>query len=164
MVFWFFWTARNHNGMTKFYIDRHGIMPVLGSIATFNKFLPVQLIESTAISLLAQVISIKSIAKFGLPILNISIEYEGGTKNEITITKGSIVSIPLSPGQKAKARIIPLKKIEYDFTDRDAENGIILQGGLCGVIIDARGRPIPLPKNELQRIKLLQQWHNTIKN
>ncbi len=152
------------DGMTKFYIDRHGIIPVLGTIATFNKFLPVQLIESTAISLLAQVISIKSIAKFGIPILKISIEYEDGTKNEITVAKGSIVSIPLSPGQKAKARITPLKKIEYDFADRDADNGIILQGGLCGVIIDARGRPIPLPKNELQRIELLQQWRNNLKN
>ena len=151
-------------GMTKFYIDRHGIIPVLGNIAAFNKFLPVQLIESTAISLLAQVISIKSMAKFGIPILNISLEYEDGTKNEITVTKGSIISIPLSPGQKAKARITPLKKIEFDFADRDAENGIILQGGLCGVIIDARGRPIPLPKNEQQRITLLQQWRNTIKN
>src|SRR5665648_99094 len=78
-------------GMTKFYIDRHGIIPVLGTIATFNKFLPVQLIESTAISLLAQVISIMSIAKFGIPILSISIEYEDGTKNEIIVTKGSIV-------------------------------------------------------------------------
>jgi hypothetical protein len=150
-------------GMTKFYLDRNGIIPVLGSIATFNKFLPVQLIDSTAISLLAQVISIKSNAKFGIPILKILIEYDDGKINEIIVSKGSIVSIPLNPGQKAKAKITPLKRVEIELSDREIENDIILLGGLCGVVVDARGRPILLPKNESQRIDLLQQWRTNMK-
>ena len=150
-------------GITKFYLDRHGILPVLGAIAPTNRFLPVQLIESSAIALISQVISIRSNEKFGNPIMKIIIEINDEPSNEITITKGSLFVIPLNPGQKAKATIKPLGKFNIGTLNRDFEKGLILQGGLCGAIIDARGRPILLPKNNTQRVELLQKWRNSIK-
>ncbi len=150
-------------GMTKFFLDRHGILPVLGAIAPSNRFLPVQLIESSAIALISQVISIKSNEKLGNPLMRFLIEFENGEKKEIIINKGSLFSIPLNPGQKVKGTILPLGKFEIENLNRDFEKGLILQGGLCGVIIDARGRPVLLPKNDSQRLELLQKWQFDIK-
>ena len=33
-----------------------------------------------------------------------------------------------------------------------------VEGGALGIIVDARGRPLRLPKDDVQRRELLQQW------
>jgi len=33
-----------------------------------------------------------------------------------------------------------------------------VQGGVCGVVVDARGRPIVLPEDQGRRIELLKEW------
>jgi hypothetical protein len=149
-------------GITNFYLDIHGILPALGSIAPENRFLPVQIIESSAITLLSKVISVQSNARFGSPILKIRVEQDDSHQETFTVHKGSILQLPVLAGQMARIFIEPLRKVEIDPLGRNFAKGLIVQGGLCGVIIDARGRPLPLPKDEARRRDLLKKWRNSL--
>jgi hypothetical protein len=37
-----------------------------------------------------------------------------------------------------------------------------ITGGPFGVVVDARGRPLTLPKDNSERLRLLQSWHIAI--
>jgi hypothetical protein len=148
--------------MTSIFWDSHGILPALGAIAIENKILPVQIMESTAISLLARVFSIESKARYGTAIAKIKIEFEDGTNSDIVIKKGQLSRLPISSGQYAKIFIQPLRKIIVDPLGRNLSKGFIVQGGVCGVIVDSRDRPISLPKDEARRRDQIKKWRNSI--
>ncbi len=149
-------------GITSIFLNSHGILPTLGAIAIKNKILPVQIMESTAISLLARVFSIESKARYGTPIAKIKIEHEDGTNSELVVKKGQLTRLPVSQGQLVKLFIQPLRKIIVDPLGRNLSKGFIVQGGLCGVIVDTRGRPLSLPKDEARRRDQIKKWRNSL--
>ncbi len=149
-------------GISTFYLDSHGILPVLGSIANTNRVLPVQILESSTISLLAKVITIVSSAKIGTIIALIQIEDSDGIKNELTIEQGMIYRLPVQTGQIVKIKIEQKNRLEIDSTI--FSRSLTIQSGICGIIIDARGRPIVLPKEEVKRKDLVKKWLNNLMN
>lgn len=149
-------------GITNLFFDQHGILPVLGSIAIDNPILPIQLLEGSSISLLAKVFSIQSKAKIGTPILKVRMEYKDGTYQEEEILKGTITKITLSVGQVVKLFFEPLSHIDMGQFGKNSHKGLIVQGGLCGLIFDARGRPLRLPKNNSERFEILTNWRKSL--
>lgn len=150
------------SGISTFYLDSHGILPVLGSIANTNRVLPVQILESSTISLLAKVITIVSSAKIGTIIALIQIEDSDGIKNELTIEQGMIYRLPVQTGQIVKIKIEQKNRVEIDSTI--LSRPLSIQSGICGIIIDARGRPIMMPKEEVKRKDLVKKWLNNLMN
>ncbi len=151
------------HGIASIYLDSHGILPVLGAIANENKILPVQIMESSAISLLARIFTINSNARYGTAIAKIGIEYEDGTSTTLTVSKGGIFRLPITIGQHAKITIQPLRPIDLDPFGRNLSKGMVVQGGLAGVIFDCRGRPITLPKDDARRRDQLKKWQKGLK-
>jgi hypothetical protein len=45
---------------------------------------------------------------------------------------------------------------------KNIDKGLIIQGGISGVIFDARGRPIPLQKNNAERFDQFQKWYKSM--
>lgn len=150
-------------GISSIYLDTHGLLPALGTIAIENKILPVQIMESSAIALLAKVFSINSRARNGVQIAKVEVEFQDGTKSTANIRKGAIIKLPVLPGQVAKIHIQPLRSIKVDPLGRSFKKGLVVQGGLCGIVIDARGRPISLPKDSKRRKSLIKSWQKALK-
>ncbi|MDO9085611.1 MAG: glutamate mutase L [Anaerolineaceae bacterium] len=149
-------------GITNLFLDQHGILPILGSIAVDNPLLPIQILEGQAITLLAKVFSVQSKAKNDTPILKIKIEYKDGTFLEEQIIKGSITKLPVTPGQFVKIFFDPIGNIDLSQFGKNIEKGLVVQGGLCGVIFDTRTRPISLPKKTSERIDLIKKWRKNL--
>jgi len=147
-------------GLTTFYLDTHGILPVLGSIAPVNPYLPVQLLESSTIALLAKVITITSLVKIGTKLAVVKIEFEDGSKSETIIEQGMIYRLPVQPGQFVNISIEPKAKFECDMNI--SSRAVSIQSGICGIIIDARGRPFVLPKEPIKRLELFKKWLNQL--
>lgn len=149
-------------GITNLFLDQHGILPVLGSIANNNTILPIHLLDSNAISLLAKVFSIPSKTQVDTPLLNLWIEFEDGTKLEETIVNGSINNLPATAGQKVKlyAEVIGNSQLKSVF--KPFENGIMVQGGNVGIVFDTRSRPLVIPKSNSERIALLNKWQEIL--
>lgn len=149
-------------GISTFYLDSNGILPVLGSIANTNRVLPVQILESSTISLLAKVITIVSTVKIGTMIASIKIEYGDGIINELSIEQGMIYRLPVPTGQIVKIKIE--QKNRFDIDSTILSKSLSIQSGICGIIVDARGRPVMLPKEEVKRKDLFKKWLYNLMN
>jgi hypothetical protein len=80
---------------------------------------------------------------------------------------GSIEVIPLRPEQRASLRVKPAAgfRIGTDEPGKQVQTkpGEEIKGGLIGLIIDARGRPLTLPSDPQARIAKLLEWGQAIR-
>ena len=151
-------------GVSTVILDRHGITGSLGAVAKFNSLVPVHLMESNAYETLGTVISPVSKAKLAAPILNIRLEFEDNREERYTIKKGQIVRLPLELGQNARISIQCQRGTRLELNDSRRFRSFNISGGLLGIIIDARGRPIEMPEDNQNRIRMIKQWSESLKN
>ena len=145
-------------GITTFILDQNGLTSSLGAIGKINSILPVQVLESKAFMNLGTVISPISRAKYGTHILQVRLEYEDGNESQFKVQQGTIVSLPLQPGQAARIHLNPLRRTEIDALGKRGASSFRIVGGACGAVIDARGRPIALPSDASRRRELMKKW------
>ena len=151
-------------GVTTFILDQNGLTSSLGAIGEINSILPVQVLESKAFINLGTVISPISQAKYGTPILQVRLEYDDGNEAQFKIQQGTIVSLPLQPGQTAHIHLNPLRRTEIGVFGKRSLNSFKIVGGVCGAVIDARGRPITLPADDSRRRELMKKWRMSLGN
>jgi len=144
-------------GISPLILDKHGILPLLGAIANKNPLLAIQLLESTAFTNLATAISITSKARIGSTLLRARLDYPDGNYFEAEVKQGSILSLPLPSGMSGILRLQPTRRVEIEDFALNREP-IKVVGGVCGVVLDARGRPIVLPEDPGKRTDLIKEW------
>ena len=85
------------------------------------------------------------------------LEYASGNFIDAEIKQGSIVSLPLNPGETANLHLRMVKRTFID--DSLIQNEPVkVGGGVCGVVIDARGRPLRVPENTANRAERFKSW------
>ncbi len=145
-------------GVTTLILDQNNLIPSLGAISASNPVLPVQLLETSAFLNLGTVICPISRSRPGTPILRVELEVEEGNKSRVDVQQGSLVSLPLRPGQSARIHLQALRPVEIDPRGKRGLGSFKIVGGALGVVIDARGRPLRLPKEDTKRQELLKKW------
>lgn len=150
-------------GIHQIIVDKNNILSGLGSAAATHPTLVSQiLMDPIAFLYLGFVIAPINTGKINTPILKIRIVYDGDHENIVMIRKGQLRSIPLPIGQSANLYLDPLNRTNIGAgIGKSVAKKVI--GGPFGVIIDARGRPINLPKNKNSRISLLGKWEQTLR-
>lgn len=145
-------------GVTDFLLDQNSLAASLGAIASFNAILPVQVLESGAFLLLGRVICPVTEARYGTPVVRVKIVYEQGKETTLEVAQGTISALPVQPGQTANLYLQGLNRTLLDpYTQKSSLNFKVV-GGACGVVIDARGRPLPLPPDDARRRDLMKKW------
>jgi hypothetical protein len=94
----------------------------------------------------------------GTPVLRIHMQYESGSKEKYEIKKGELSVLPLAFEQVASLHLKPLHGANIGM---GAGRGCRLNrvaGGALGLIIDARGRPLLLPKDPVKKRALYVRW------
>jgi len=144
-------------GITTLILDKHSIISSLGAAAPVQPYLPVQVLESSAFTNLATVVTAVSDSRPGTDILNVRLEYESGKFTEATVAKGSIIALPLKPGETGKMFLEPEHRTRIEPSGL-VEDFYKVNGGICGIVIDARGRPLNMPANDDEREQLYASW------
>jgi hypothetical protein len=144
-------------GVSSFVLDSACLLPALGAAARVTPIMPIQVLESAAFTNLATVVSIKSSARQGTSLMHAKISIPGEESKSLTIKQGSLIKIPLRQGVKAMLQLETGRQAQIEYGGL-AESSYRVSGGLCGLIIDARGRPIQLPANPDKRTLLLHEW------
>lgn len=147
---------------STFMLDPYGLVAALGSAAAINTIMPVQVIESNAFVNLGTVISPISRARTGTPILRVHVELTSGEENSYEIQKGTIQRLPVPLGQTATVKLEPLLNLDLDESRKDRKNSYKITGGILGLVIDARGRPIVLPGDASRRQETLEKWSESL--
>ena len=147
-------------GITTIAIDQNNMLAMLGAAAEVNSMVPVQVLDSGALSYLATVISPVSDADYGTPIVRAKLIRDDGTEMSSEIQMGNLQILPLGNRQTARLQLRPLKHADVGLGPGRAGE-VDVNGSSIGIVIDARGRPLRLPADSTKRRALVLKWINT---
>jgi uncharacterized protein (TIGR01319 family) len=151
--------ALQPTGISTLILDPHNVIPSLGVAAGPLPIATVQVLEAGGFVNLGTAVSPMGRARKGRRVLRLRLEYEDD-KGEMAgeVRMGQLVVLPLAPGENARLTLRPERGIDVGFGSPGKAGMIRVTGGGVGLIIDARGRPIALPKSPEERQEMNQQW------
>jgi hypothetical protein len=150
--------ALQPTGVTTVALDRNNLASMLGAAAGKNQFLAVQSLDATNFHNLGTIISPVGQANPGTPVLHVRVSMPGGHEASLEVKFGSLEVIPLPMGQSATLRLQPLHRFDVGMGGPGVGGSAVVTGGECGVIIDARGRPIRLLQEPAKRQEQIKKW------
>lgn len=148
-------------GLTQLAVDSIFMMPQLGVLAQVNPQAATQVFERDCLIHLGTCIAPVGVGKEGEACL--SIELGIGAKPLITeeIPYGELRLYPLPLAEKAAVKLQPSRRF-----DLGAGRGTAVEtetmGGVVGLVIDTRGRPLEIPNDSAQRMAQLSKWQGTL--
>ena len=150
-------------GVTTLLLDQSNLAAALGAAASTNPTLVVQVIEANMLNLGA-VISPVGEARPGTPILRLQATFADGNETKLEVKYGSLEVLPVPLGQTVNLRLQPLHRFDIGMGGLGRGGRLRVVGGVLGLIIDARGRPISLHPDASRRQELFNKWLWTLGN
>ncbi len=150
-------------GITRIAVDSIFMMPHLGVLSTVNEQAATEVFEKDCLIHLGTCISLVkgSIGKLQEKCISYKIAMPDGKKINEPLPYGDLRVHPLGIDQAAEIEVLPTKNF-----DVGAGKGKPLVkkvwGGVVGIVIDTRGKPITLAKEKASRVEQLQQWAKAI--
>jgi hypothetical protein len=148
-------------GITELAVDSIFMMPQLGVLAQVHPKAAMEVFHKDCLIRLGTCVAPRGEGKEGSPCLEISLEMPDGKTEERTVNFGEMTVIPLGVGEQAKATIKPSRRFDAG-AGKGKEIHTDLSGGVVGIIIDARGRPLVLPTDRAERVRKLTEWNKAL--
>lgn len=147
-------------GVCTLVLDVHGLAPALGNVAALKPLAAVETLDSGGFVNLATVVAPvpTSRTRRGETALGVQVTYDDGSKVNVEVHYGNLEVLPLLPGQQAVLELRPSRNFDVGLGGPGKGGQRSVSGGLVGLIIDARGRPLRLPGTPEQRQGQMQQW------
>lgn len=145
-------------GVTHLAVDSQFMLPQLGLMSqTYGCIAGKLLLESALVMLGTVIAPVGQFSKPGVNLAKIIIHYPQGRNDEIVLRSGDLFVLPYQGTAAIDIEIKPFGGI-------DAGAGVgrpyscSSKGGVVGIILDGRGRPLPVPpSNEARLAEMLQQ-------
>lgn len=137
--------------LLKIYLDKKQILPALATLAVYEEEAP------EAPSIAQKILNQKPFTFLGTTFSvsePISLEIDVGLPEaqELELDLGELAIFPLDEGKIAQVR----------FETKSGKGEFKADGGPAGLVIDARGRPLELPKSVGERQRVLTEWEESI--
>ena len=145
-------------GVTSLLLDGHCILPALGAAAGPMPMVTVQALESGALMSLGTVVVPVGKGRSGRPAVHVTLERENGEVIQGEVKPGQLATIPLSQGEQGRLTIRPERGFDVGFGGRGRAGRVSVVGGAVGIIVDARGRPVPEVRDPGRQRDLNQKW------
>lgn len=146
-------------GVTRLQTDDGALIPALGALARTHPEAVVQVLDSVGVRDLGTVISLTGTPRVGRTAARVSItvhKSDGDETTHHTINGGALwVYRDLPSGVRAT---ITVRARGLTIGGKRAVRLHVI-GGSAGVIIDARGRPLPVPDGIRARAAALVRWY-----
>ena len=148
-------------GVTRMMQDSVFMMPHLGVVSTVYRDAAWNIFDKDCLVRLGTSIAAAGQAKYGEPVMNIKLDMPNGDTIEEKLNLGDLKLIPLTAEQQIKVYIEPAN--QYDVgAGPGKELQTDVHGGVAGLLLDARGRPLYLPDDESRRKELLLKWFKAV--
>ncbi len=146
-------------GVTRLAKDSIFMMPQLGVLSEVHEQAALQVFERDCLIELGTCIAAVGQGKPGKPCFRYTLS-GNGTSESGELAVGDLLRLPLDTAQTARMVIEPARGFDVG-AGRGRRLERELRGGTVGLILDARGRPLPLPAPPHSH-KLLQQWNEAM--
>jgi hypothetical protein len=148
-------------GITKLYQDSVFMMPHLGVLSTAYPNVSWNIFDKDCLVRVGTIIAPVGTAKIGEKVADVKLTLPDGNILHKEMRYGDLEVIPLDERNTAEAEIRPARHFDVGLGEgRPIET--VIEGGVVGVMFDARGRPLQLPDEPETRITLLKKWFNSM--
>jgi hypothetical protein len=143
-------------GITELAVDSIFMMPQLGVMSQLHPEAARQVFDRDCLVLLGTAIATVGPARPGRPAMTVTLIRADGRTETHACLGGELRRVPLGAGETGRARVQPARSLDVGGgRGRTVERTVT--GGVCGLILDARGRPLPFAadpaKNEALRAR-----------
>ncbi len=145
-------------GVTGIALDRLRLVAPLAALAMVSPVAAAQVMERDALLNLGTVVAPIGAAREGDIALTFKIEYEDGRSLQVEVPFGSLEVIPLPAGQTANLELRPSRHFDVGLGTKGQAGTTKVEGGVIGIIIDARGRPLPTADDPQIQRQRMQRW------
>lgn len=155
--------AYQPEGLTTLSVDSIFMMPHLGVLSTVHPQAAAQVFIRDCIVWLGSVVAPvgpQAKMKEGAKLADVVLNRKSGTTNE-TINFGELKLLELPLGEEAEIIVQPIKKYNVG-AGPGQEMRQKIKGGIVGLILDGRGRPIALSADKSGRAKQMGNWLNAM--
>ncbi len=143
-------------GVTRLAVDSIFMMPQLGVLAAVHEEAAMQVFWRDCLIPLGTCIAPRGSAKPGDRCLTVELN---GTAHDIAF--GDVLRLELPEGRTATARIAPARGFDVG-PGRGEKREALVHGGVVGLIIDCRGRPLSLPASAEARTAALTRLYRCL--
>jgi uncharacterized protein (TIGR01319 family) len=148
-------------GFTMLSVDSIFMMPHLGVLSTINEKAATDVFVRDCMVYLGTCVAPIGQLKDGERLADYEITFPDGRVVKEQLKMGELRLFPLGLNQKAGLTMQPAKTVNLGQgtgvpVSRD------VQGGVVGLLLDGRGRPLQLPADEPARVAALTKWFNAV--
>lgn len=151
-------------GITRLAVDSIFMMPQLGVLSEVHPTAATEVFDKDCLIHLGTCVApAGEMKKAGLDVLNYDITFPDGTKHKGVLKHGDMKLIELGVGSddlplKAKAVLEPAQRTLDVGAGPGAKLETEIHGGVVGIVLDGRGRPLVISEDEETRVADLQRW------
>ena len=150
------------SGITKLFQDSVFMMPHLGVLSTVHPTAAWQIFDKDCLIRLGTVIAPNgAITALNEIVMDVELEMPNGETIRESMMGGKLKRIDLPERQIAKATIRPRRTFDIGL-GLGKELHTEVEGGVAGLILDTRGRPIYIPTEYDDRKKMLLDWFRAV--
>lgn len=149
-------------GVSALTIDVGSMASVAGVLATMEPFAAAQVLELDGFMGLGSIVAPVGQGKPGDLAVRVKMTYADGRALRVEVPCGSLEVIPLGLGQRASLELRTGRRFELGWPYRGRSARVEVDGGLLGVLIDARGRPLPSHRDVTTSQAHMQRWLSDI--
>ncbi|MBM3331285.1 methylaspartate mutase [candidate division WOR-3 bacterium] len=144
-------------GVTRLTVDSIFMMPHLGVLTEVHPEAAYEVFEKDCLIHLGTCIAPVGEGKDGAKCVQVRVTKADGGVSEAKVDFGDIAVLPLGVGESASAVINPERGFDVGAGAGKALEAKV-EGGLVGVIVDCRGRPLVLSEDDKTRMEALRKW------
>jgi hypothetical protein len=148
-------------GLTQLAVDSIFMMPHLGVLSQVNDRAATEVFLKDCLVPLGSCLAAEGRAKRGELCLAYTIRSTDGRQAQGALRFGEIVRLDLQSGAEAELQVEPSKSFDLG-AGKGKPVTLKVKGGVVGLILDARGRPLYLAEDESERIVQLRAWADAV--
>ncbi len=142
-------------GVVSLQADGSALIPALGALARVKPEAVVQVLDENGLEDLCTCVSLSGAPRKGRPAADVRVT-TAGESQKFTVQGGELWVYPLSIGVHATVRISAARGLNINGR---RQLKFDLDGGSAGLIIDARGRPLPLETSLKTLSEQIPLWY-----
>lgn len=148
-------------GITHLAVDSIFMMPQLGVLAQVNAEAATHVFERDCLIHLGTCVSPIGVGKEGESCLSIEISVQDNAVITEDVPYGEIRLYPLDIGETASVKLQPSRKFDVG-AGRGSPLEAEAMGGVVGLVVDTRGRPLEIPLDPTERVEQLNKWQTAL--
>ena len=149
-------------GFTVLSVDSIFMMPHLGVLSTVNEQAATDVFVRDCMVYLGTCIAPIGQGKDGDRCADYTITFGGNRPPETgALAFGDLKLLPLGTEERATVEVRPAKNVDLG-SGKGTPVTREVRGGVVGLLLDGRGRPLQLPSDNQARLKALTKWYRAV--